>query len=97
MGVDVGVDADDPQKYVERISTLRRCYSVVAFVPASPELYSLGQRHLGQQARELVEQAGELCAQAQCDAPAASGQTLYEALDAYAVHARQANPKESGR
>lgn len=94
--VPVGQDADHPTAYVERFAYLRRTYGTITFVPASTELYAAGQHALGGEARNLVRQAQDLSELAQVPLPAATGQTLYQALDAYAAFAVQRNAGESG-
>lgn len=95
--VEIGADVNRPTAYVERVAALRRTYSVVSFMPASTGLYLAGQQLMAGEARELVSQAEELSAQAQVPLPAATGQTLYQALDAYATSALRKNPNESGK
>lgn len=97
IAVEVGADANRPATYVERVSVLRRTYSGVTFMPASTELYLAGQQLVAGEARELLHQAQELSAQAQVPLPQTTGQTLYQALDAYAASAIRKNPKESGQ
>jgi integrase len=95
IAVQVGsqIDAD---RYVERIVDLRRTYTVIAFVPASAQVYARGQEVLASQARSLVEEAQDLSATAQVPFSTATGQTLYQALDAYGKYVTQANLKEFG-
>jgi hypothetical protein len=56
-------------------TTLRRTYLVIAFAPESPQLYSAGQK--------TIDEAQELCETAQTPLPQVTGQTLYQALDAF--------------
>lgn len=89
--VQVGQDQDRPHAYLDRFAYLRRSYSVVTFIPASTELYLAGQQAARKEAGELVQQAQDLAAQAQIALPEATGQTLYQALDAYGTFAVQKN------
>lgn len=95
--IPVEVGADSAVAYVQRIQFLRQAYSVIAFVPADPAWYGRGQEVAAAQAKQLVDDAEECSALAQCPLPAATGQTLYQALEAYGKFATQKNPKEAGR
>jgi hypothetical protein len=101
VAVEVGDDADRPDAYVERIDMLQRQYPVVAFVPASPALYSAGQQEMAEEARQVAEEAQDrfqtLSRLAKVSTPAPNGQTLYQAIDAYAKFAVQKNLKNSAR
>jgi hypothetical protein len=92
-----GQDEARPSAYVERLNYLRRTFGVITFIPESWELYSAGQQAISEEARDLVEQAEEISAQVQIPLPVSTGQTLYQALDAYGAYAVQKNSKETGQ
>jgi integrase len=99
--VEVGNDANEPCKYIERIADLRREYNVIAFVPGSAELYAAGQRDLAAEAEQIgaesTQKVQELSSLAQAALPIVTGQTFYQALDAYAKYAVQKSTKAFGR
>jgi hypothetical protein len=98
--VAVGDDAERPDAYVERIDILRRQYPVIAFVPASSHLYAAGQQEMVEEARHVAEEAHDrvqtLSRLAKAPLPVLNGQTLFQAIDAYAKFAMQKNQKEFG-
>lgn len=99
--VEIGDDAGQPQKYVERIANLRQLYPVISFVPASLQLYSAGQQAMAGEAQEIADESQQriqtLSALASAPLPVAAGQSLYQALDAYAKFATQKNTKGFGQ
>ena len=86
-----------PVEYVQRIASLRKEYPMIAFVPRSSALYAGGQQFLKGEAQIRVDEAREMAELASCPVPAETGQSLYEALDAYGRDAVIINPKEHGR
>ncbi|MGA2497437.1 MAG: tyrosine-type recombinase/integrase [Tepidisphaeraceae bacterium] len=95
--VQTGRDVENHAAYLERIAYLRRTYSVIAFIPASPPLYAAGQEALAADAKELVEQAQTITTIAQTPLPVAMGQTLHQAMDAYAQYAAKRDTRESSQ
>lgn len=61
LRVRVGSDSGCPAAYVERITNLQRTYSVIAFVPESPDLFRSGQQHMKAEAQHLARETQELC------------------------------------
>lgn len=83
----------DKHEYVHRIMALRERYSVISFAPSDPTLY-------GRQVEAIKSAAEKGLNKAESEAHRTSrltkspmrtraGRTLYEAIDAYAVHAEQ--------
>jgi integrase len=90
-------ETESPEKFIERITGLRSIYSVIAFVPDDAETYAAGQRAMVSQAASLVQEATELAAAAQTPLPTVTGQTLHQAMDAYAQYAAKRDARESSQ
>ena len=93
--VRAGAKDESPEGYLERIAGLRRTYSVIAFVPAHAEVYAAGQQAMVSQAASMVQDATQLAATAQTSLPTVTGQTLHQAMDAYAQYAAKRDSRES--
>lgn len=94
-------DRPDAVEYLQRVDTLRRTYSVIAFVPVAVNAYTAGQEAVRQEAQEGVQEARSVAVEAArlTGGPMAAvvaGQTLFQALDAYRAFAPQHNRKEFG-
>jgi hypothetical protein len=99
--VHVGDPPSKPAEYVRRIAELRSTYSIIAFAPASLQLYATGQQELASEAHLVADDAQAyvqaLSALANAPLPVANGKSLHQALDAYAQFAQQKNRKGFGQ
>ena len=70
---------------------------MIAFVPDHAEAYAAGQRAFASQAASMARDAEALAATAQTPLPTLTGQTLYQAMDAYSQFVEQRDAKEWNR
>ena len=85
------------QYYPHQLAGLKTDYSVIAFVPADQDKYGSDQSMMATQSRILERESRQLARVAEAPLPIRTGQTLHQAIDAYAKAAPQLNRKEFGR
>lgn len=76
--------------YVQHVTNLRRRYPSLTFAPADAAAYGQGQQVFAGMAQQHAQQAAAAARMADSPIPAAAGQSLYAALDAYAAWVRSA-------
>lgn len=96
IAVEAGPHCENPIEYVERIVSLRRDFSIISFVPKTPQIYLAGQELLRKSAEVSVQESRTFAALGGIDPPTGITGTLYEAIEAYAEYAPQQNQKEFG-